>query len=245
MELPSLDFTVIYKTYRLDPAAPNFLFLAGKYAALSLLALTTNPEAFGVAYSTEASLSSSDFIKRLSRPNVDVFVCVAHAADLPSMHYDIEHGSWVGMVTQIGPTPKEIFWLRESGAPEPLSDELETKWHQTATWVDPLQRGKGIAKQLIEAAVDFATKSMTGAVRQVRVRAFTGPDNEISKKLYGGLGFLPVGKCTVAEAMLGNGNNMYPFRGRTDWTEELMQARIGVVMEKVVEKRSDLNGVTG
>ncbi|KAF2669813.1 hypothetical protein BT63DRAFT_423802 [Microthyrium microscopicum] len=234
MASSSEEFT--YKSYRLDPKSPNFQFLAGKYAAISLQALSTDPGSFGVAYSTESTLGASEYAIRLSRPNIDVFICVAHAASLASELHDIEHGHWIGMVTQVGPTPKEVFWLRDSGAPEPLDDELETKWHHTGLWVDPAHRRKGISSQLIKAALEHAAKTLTGTVQQTRFRLFAAPGNEGSPGLYGSLGFTHVGKCTIPEAMAGNGNATYPFRGIEKWSEEELQRREGVILEKVIVK---------
>jgi GNAT superfamily N-acetyltransferase len=237
----------IYKTYRLDPLSPNFPFLTGKYAAISMTALTTDPSAFGMIYTTEASFTPSDWAKRLSRPNVHVFICVAHPSDLAPELYDIEHGSWVGMVTQIGPTPKSDYWLPESGSDEPLDDAIETHWHQTATWNDPAHRGRGVGKQLVEAGVAYATKSVVGHVQQARIRAFARPGNEASRRLYVGRGFVHVGSVTLGEAVFANGNAEYGFLGRFDWPESIVNRRAGYLMEKVVrtEAVGDVDGVSG
>ena len=228
-----------YKTYGLDARSPNLAFLTGKYAALSLRALTTDPHSFGMTYGTEASFSPSDWAKRVSRLNVHLFICVAHPPNLPVECQDIEHGAWVGMVTQIGSTPKSIFWLPDSGCPEPLEDDLETHWHQTATWIDPSHRGRGLAQQIIETAVKSVAQSIVGSVKQARVRAFIGPYNEASKKLYGSRGFLQTGNCTIAEAMDANGNKEYLFQQGVEITEEMMNQRMGVIMERFV-RRKDL-----
>jgi GNAT superfamily N-acetyltransferase len=251
--------TFIYKTYRIDPNSTNFPFLAGKYSALSLEALSTDPESFGIAYSSEAALNPTDVLRRLSRPNANVFVCVAHPSNLDPKLQDIEHGVWIGMVTQIGPTPKDIYWLPprleihemetgpapDPGNPEPLDDALETKWNHTGTWTHPAHRGKKVAKQMIEAAIAYAYESMTGDVTQIRVRCFTGPDNKSSISLYGSLGFSIVGKCSIAEAMVGNGNSGYPFQGRPnkEW-ENVWHARLGVAIERVVKKGELVTGST-
>ena len=231
---PPVAFT--YRTYRLDPTSPNLQFLIGKFSALSLRALTTDPESFGMAYLTEASFSPADWTRRITRPNVHIFVCVAHPADLPEEWLAIENGDWVGMVTQIGPTPKETYWFKEAGAPEPLGDREETKCHQTATWIDPAHRGRRLAKKIVEAGVNYARESIVGEVRQARIRAITGPTNEVSKGLYGSRGFPVVGACTINEAMGANGNAEYGFHGRQDWPVEMMMSRQGAVMERVVRK---------
>lgn len=233
MSHPPLVFT--YKVYRIEKTSSAFPFLTGKYAALSLRALSTNPESFGVAYATEASWTSADYAKRCLRHNVNVFVAVAHAADLPEHERNIERGAWVGMVTQIGSTPKATFWLPDSGASEPLPDAAETHWHQTATWVDPAHRGAGVAALLVTAGVAHALESSRRAgVAQVRVRAFTGPDNVASKALYGRSGFPVVGKCCLGEAVVANGNAGLPVLGKTDWSEEMLTKRVGLIMERVV-----------
>ncbi|KAF2436778.1 hypothetical protein EJ08DRAFT_2591 [Tothia fuscella] len=226
--------TYKYRTFRLDASSPNLPFLAGKYAAVSLCAYITNPESFGVAYSTEGSLDPLDFVQRLSRPSFNIFICVAHPGTLLVEKETIEHGHWIDMVTLIDPTPKDVFWIRQSGASEPLDDSEETKFHQTATWMDPAHRGKGLSKQLINSAIDFATKSLDVKVKQLRMRAITGPTNEQSKRLYGGLGFSIVGGCTISEVMFADGNARYPFRGRTDWEEDVMIRRNGAVMERLI-----------
>jgi GNAT superfamily N-acetyltransferase len=227
----------IYKTYRLDPLSPNFSFLTGKYAAISMAALTTDPTAFGMSYTTEASFTPADWAKRLSRTNVHVFICVAHPLNLAPELYDVEHGSWVGMVTQIGSTPKSVYWLPESGAEEPLDDGVETHWHQTATWNEPAHRGRGIGKQLVETAVAYASKSIVGDIQQARVRAFARPGNEASRRLYVGRGFVHVGSVTLGEAIVANGNAEFGFLGRFDWPESLVKRRAGMLMEMVVRKK--------
>jgi ribosomal protein S18 acetylase RimI-like enzyme len=227
-----------YKTYRLDPLSPNLAFLTGRYAAISMAALTIDPLAFGMSYTTEASFSPSDWARRLSRPNIHLFICVAHPPDLAAEFHDIEHGIWVGMITQIGSTPKSIYWLPDSGSQEPLDDSVETHWHQTATWIDPAHRGRGVAQQLIETAVSYAAESIQGSVRQARIRAFTKSDNMASQKLYLGRGFPPTGLITIKEAIVGNGNAEFGLLGRSDWPDEMMNSRVGVLMERIVGREA-------
>lgn len=154
---------------------------------------------------------------------------------------DIEKGAWVGMVSQIGPTPKGEYWLPKSGCPEPLSDSVEMRFHHTGTWIDHAHRGKGLSKVLIKAALDWAesTSFAKEGIEQVRFRAIMGPTNDLSISLYGKFGFVRCGKCTIPEAMKANGNEGIPFQGRTDWSEEFLSGREGVVVERLV-RRSDM-----
>lgn len=167
-----------------------------------------------------------------------IFIVVAHPGDLPESKMDIEKGAWVGMVTQIGPTPKEEYWLPESGCPEPSSDSVETRFHHTGTWIDHAHRGKGLSKLLIRTALDWAesTSFVRERIEKVRFRAIMGPTNDLSTALYGKFGFERCGRCTISEAMKANGNEGIPFQGRTDWPEEFLSGREGVVVERLVRK---------
>lgn len=236
MAIPPLKLT--YRTYRLPKESPNFAFLVGKYAALSNLALTSDPESFGMHYSTDGAFSAQDYISRLSRPTVNIFIVVAHPTELSEAEMTIEKGAWVGMVTQIGPTPKSEYWLSLSGCEEPLSDSEEAKFHHTGTWIDSAHRGKGLSKLVIRAALDWAEETgfKTDGVEQVRFRVITGPTNNFSMALYGKFGYLRCGKSNIPESMKANGNEGIPFHGRTDWPEAIMKGREGVVMERVVRK---------
>ncbi|TLD27457.1 GNAT family acetyltransferase [Venturia nashicola] len=236
---PPLEFT--YRTYILPKDSPSFPFIVGKYAALSALALTTDPNSFGIHYSTDGAFSAAEHVARLSRPIVNIFVVVAHPGDLPESQMDIEKGAWVGMVSQIGPTTKEEYWLPESGCPEPLSDLVETRFHHTGTWIDHAHRGKGLSKILIKAALDWAesTSFARENIEQVRFRAIMGPTNDLSMSLYGKFGFVRCGKSSINEAMKANGNEGIPFQGKTDWPVEFLSGRGGVIVERIVRK-SDL-----
>lgn len=151
---------------------------------------------------------------------------------------DIEKGAWVGMVTQIGPTPKDEYYLPESGCPEPLSDAVETRFHHTGTWIDRAHRGKGLSRMLIKIALDSAesTSFAKEGIEQVRIRAIMGPTNDLSMSLYGKFGFVRCGTCTINEAMKANGNEGIPFQGRRDWPEEVLSRREGVVVERVTKR---------
>jgi GNAT superfamily N-acetyltransferase len=234
--LTPLALTYTYRTYVISPTSPSIAFLSGKFSAISLRALAVDPASFGMSYHTESTFSPSTWLARITRPNIRIFITVVHPSTLPSELHTIEHGDWIGMVTQIGPTPKAEFWLPDSGCPEPEGDDIETKFHQTALWIEAAHRGKGVAKQLIEAGVAYAKESIEGSVTQARVRAFTGPSNEGSLRLYGSRGFPAVGKCTIREAVIANGNGEGGFWGRWDWGEEMLGVRVGVIMERVVKR---------
>lgn len=138
----------------------------------------------------------------------------------------------------------------------------ETRWHLTALYADPGHRGQGVAKQLVNAAVAFAkgydpSKEQADPVaellangvptaaervvngehkkgpKRVRVRLFSRPDNEAALGMYQHLGFENAGKCTLAEALTGNGDaDQLPKDG--GWSDPgRFHNRKGVVMERI------------
>jgi len=167
----------------------------------------------------------------VQRPSVSHLIAVAYASDTSSELQTIDRGDWIGSATLIGPIIKEAYELRESGGPEIGGDDVETRWQMTAVFNAPQHRGKGIAKMLINGALELAAKESKG--REYRTRIMIHPRNVVVKKLYEGLGFVDAGKCTLAEAYISNGDaNMLPLDGGTSDPEKYLN-RLGTVMEKV------------
>ncbi|MCI4676112.1 GNAT family N-acetyltransferase [Candidatus Mycolicibacterium alkanivorans] len=61
-------------------------------------------------------------------------------------------------------------------------------------WIDPRVRGRGLARRLVGAALDWARR---GGVRTVTLRM--APDNRIARSLYEGFGFVEVPGPGTAE----------------------------------------------
>jgi GNAT superfamily N-acetyltransferase len=222
----------VYKIHLLPATDPVLQpFLAGKFASLRLSALTVSAPAFSSTFEIESALTASDWIARVQRPSVSHLIAVAYASDTSSELQTIDRGDWIGSATLIGPITKEAYELRESGGPEIGGDDVETRWQMTAVFNAPQHRGKGIAKMLINGALEFAAKESKG--REYRTRIMIHPRNVVVKKLYEGLGFVDAGKCTLAEAYISNGDaNMLPLDGGTSAPEKYLN-RLGTVMEKV------------
>jgi GNAT superfamily N-acetyltransferase len=222
----------VYKIHLLPATDPVLqAFLTGKFASLRLSALTVSAPAFSSTFEIESVLTASDWIARVQRPSVSYLIAVAYASDTSSDLQTIDRGDWIGSATLIGPIAKEAYELRESGGPEIGGDDVETRWQITAVFNAPQHRGKGIAKMLINGALEFAAKESKG--RKYRTRIMIHPRNVVVKKLYEGLGFVDAGKCTLAEAYISNGDaNMLPLDGGTSDPEKYLN-RLGTVMEKV------------
>lgn len=222
----------VYKIHHLPASDPVLApFLAGKFASLRLSALTVSAPAFSSTFEIESVFTASQWISRLRRPLLHTFVAVAYPADTPPELQTIDAGDWIGSATLLGPFTKRAFAIPESGGPEVGEDNVESKWQMTAVYNSPVHRGKGIAKMLVQGAMDFAGEA--GRVRDSRVRIMIHPRNVVVKRLYEGLGFVDAGNCTLAEAYLSNGDaEMLPPDGGVSESEKY-HVRQGIIMMRV------------
>jgi ribosomal protein S18 acetylase RimI-like enzyme len=223
----------IYKIHHLPTSDPVLLsFLAGKFAALRLSALTVSAAAFSSTFANESAFTAQGWVKRLERPLVHNFIAVAYAPSTLPEQQTIDAGDWVGSATLLGLFPKDVFELPESRGAEIGGDDVESKWQMTAVYNNPDHRGKGIAKMLIQGAMDFAANG-GGKGKRSRMRIMIHPDNIAVKRLYQGLGFVDAGNCTLAEAYRSNGDaTMLPADGGVSNPERYHNRR-GIIMECV------------
>ncbi|KAH8797351.1 hypothetical protein F5884DRAFT_848306 [Xylogone sp. PMI_703] len=223
----------IYKIHHLPTADPTFLaFLAGKFAALRLSALTVSAAAFSSTFAAESTFTAQLWADRLKRDQLHTFIAVAYAPSTKPEQQTIDAGAWVGSATLIGPVPKTRYELAESGGPPIGEDDMESKWQMAAVYNSPEHRGKGVAKMLINTAINFAEKEGKGS--RTRVRIIIHPDNIVVKRLYDGLGFIDAGRCTLVEAYVTNMDDdmVPPDRGESD--PEHYLRRGGLIMEKIL-----------
>lgn len=222
-----------YKIHHVPTSDDQLLpFLAGKFASLRLSALSVSAGAFSSTFEIESAFISSQWIKRLKRPLVHTFVAVAYGSDTPPEKQTIDAGDWIGSATLLGPFPKDVYELKESGGPVIESDDVETRWQMTAVYNSPAHRGRGIAKMLICGALDFASEQ-SGKDRSTRVRIMIHPNNVVVKKLYDGLGFVDAGNVTLAEAYFSNGDTeLLPADGGASDPEKY-HWRGGLIMERL------------
>ncbi|TVY20037.1 hypothetical protein LARI1_G002113 [Lachnellula arida] len=223
----------IYKIHHLPTSDPAFLaFLAGKFASLRLTALSVSTAAFSSTFAIESTFTASQWISRLQRPGFHTFIAVAYSPNTKPEQQTIDAGDWVGSATLLGPTPKAVYDLPESGGPEIGGDDVESKWQMLGVYNSPEHRGKGIAKLLINGAIEYAAKE-AGVGRQSRVRIMIHQDNILVKQLYDGLGFMDAGHSTLSEALLANGDSaLLPADGGASQPEKY-HARLPLIMTKV------------
>lgn len=222
----------VYKVYHLPTSDLQLLaFLAGKFAALRLSALTISAASFSSTFEYESAFSASQWVARLRRPQIHNFVTVSYAPDSKPEERTIDRGDWVGSATLLGPLSKADYELVQSGGPEIGEDDVESKWTLTAVYNTPAHRRKGVAKMLINHVIDFSKNA--GGGRRSRIRIMIHPHNLVVKNLYDGLDFKLAGLVTLAEAHVCNGNeDLLPEDGGKSDPEHYHR-RTAVAMERI------------
>lgn len=232
---PPSPISYVYRIHHIPTDDPLFLaYLTGKFSSVRLSALQTSPESFGSSFARESSFSAAQWAIFLQRPQVNNFVAVAYASTTPLENQTLDKGDWIGCGTLIGPTPKAIYHLPESGGTEMGSDEEEDKWHMTFVYISPLHRGKSVAKLLMTGAEEYTIKeARSSGKKSTRMRVFLAPNNLGAKKLYSSMGFVDAGNCTYIEAYVANGDaELIPADGGYGDTA-LYHSRLGLIMQKV------------
>ena len=232
---PQIKMEYVYRMHHIQATDPVFLaYLTGKFSALRLSALQTSPASFGSTFARESAFTAAQWAAFIQRPQIHNFVAVAYGATTPLENQTLDTGDWIGCGTLIGPTPKAIYYLPESGGTEIGSDEEEDKWHMTFVYNSPLHRGKGVAKMLIKAAEDYTIQNAKSTGKKsTRMRVFLAPNNLSAKALYSSYGFVDAGNCTYMDAYHANGDAELapPDGGLGDPAKYL--TRLGLIMQKV------------
>ncbi|GFF48145.1 hypothetical protein IFM61606_06611 [Aspergillus udagawae] len=216
-----------YYTYFRVSKTEDLTRSAQRYRDLRLQALKLSPSSFAATYESEALLTDEYWISRLSQPGRETFVCAARPASKPhaSNGDDLE---WVAQLTLLGPRTREEFTLpATSGQPEPGLDEEEERWQLLGLYTLSSHRGRGIAKRLCAEAVKYLVQCRSEP-RNVNVRLMVKWGMDAAVRLYEQLGFKEVGSCTLAEALIANGEGDLLPEGYE--AQEKFCARSGHVM---------------
>lgn len=176
---------------------------AKNYRDLRLKALKASPNSFSSTYETEAAFSNADWIDRLTSPDREVFICAATPLNHEKSSIRAE---WIGQVTLRGPLLGSEFSLPESSGQTPVkSDEEEERWQMLSLFILPGRRGNGVGSNLCLEALNYL-RSYRTSPPVIHVRLMVKPDNHATVNLYHRLGFVQTGKCTLAEALIANGD---------------------------------------
>jgi ribosomal protein S18 acetylase RimI-like enzyme len=200
---------------------------AVQYRNLRLNALKTSPDSFSSTYDIESAFGDEVWEQRLCEKGKQTFICAAS-------HVTSGDTEWVGQVTLRGPLNRSDYDLpRESGQP-PADQDVHTElWQMLSLFNLPEHRGRGLGKRLCQEALLYLEKERPAS--SVLVRLMVKPQNTATVRLYQSLGFEDVGRCTLAEALVANGDvKLLPddYSTRNEYT-----TRVGLIMTRRISCR--------
>jgi RimJ/RimL family protein N-acetyltransferase len=139
---------------------------------------------------------------------------------------------WVGQVTLRGPVSRKDFILPEtSGQPMPGGDDEEDRWQMLSLFILPEHQGRKLGQGLCREVIRHLQETQRKA--RTVVRLMVKPQNTATVHLYEKLGFETVGKCTLAEALVANGDgHLLP----EDITDARYSTRAGLIMFYTISK---------
>ncbi|CVL04978.1 related to GNAT family acetyltransferase [Fusarium mangiferae] len=199
-----------------------------KYRDLRLKALKASPESFSSTYEIESQFTETQWMDRLLQEDRENFVCIASPVDPGSS----STSQWVGQVTLRGPVSRKDFILPEvSGQPMPGEDEEEDRWQMLSLFILPEHQGRKLGQGLCREVIKYLQETPQKA--RTVVRLMVKPQNTTTVHLYEKLGFETVGKCTLAEALVANGDgHLLP----DDTTVARYSTRSGLIMIYTISK---------
>ncbi|KAF4494985.1 Acyl- N-acyltransferase [Fusarium agapanthi] len=199
-----------------------------KYRDLRLKALKASPESFSSTYEIESQFTEKEWMDRLLQDGRENFICVATPADAGSSSV----AQWVGQVTLRGPVSRRDFTLPEiSGQPMPGRDDEEDRWQMLSLFILPEHQGRKLGQDLCREVIRHLQETQQKA--RTVVRLMVKPQNTATVHLYEKLGFETVGKCTLAEALVANGDgHLLP----EDIADARYSTRSGLIMIYTISK---------
>lgn len=198
---------------------------AAQYRNLRLKALKTSPESFSSTYDIESSFGDEVWEQRLCEKGKETFICAAS-------HATSGDTEWVAQVTLRGPLKRSEYDLpTESGQPSADPDVDTEFWQMLSLFNLPEHRGRGLGKKLCQEALLYLEKERPAS--SLLVRLMVKPQNTATVHLYQSLGFEDVGSCTLAEALVANGDvKLLPddYSTRSEYT-----TRGGLIMTRRIK----------
>jgi ribosomal protein S18 acetylase RimI-like enzyme len=212
--------TYTYSFFRISKT-DNIEASSQEYRDLRLNALKASPGSFASTYETESLFTDANWKNLITVPDRDVFICVATPV------HDQSQTKWIGQVTLRGPISKADFILpEESGQPVQKPNDEEECWQMLSLFTLPDHRGHGLGAKLCQNALDYL-RSYRASPQGIQVRLMVKPENHVTVNLYKRLGFDLVGRATLVEALIANGDeHLLPDdRSSAKWSE-----RTGLIM---------------
>ncbi|KAL6705179.1 hypothetical protein ACN47E_007284 [Coniothyrium glycines] len=243
--MPSTTYTTLLLPKHL--AGPSLTRLANKLRDFKLHALQTDPKAFSLEYSSESPLPISVWEQRITVPGSQILVCIAtnppsiaEAAPTSDMNEAqlrlLLSSEWTCIFTMIGPVSHAEWIFPKSDQPYSAPDVQETRWQLTSLFVLPTHRGRGLAKKITLAAIEYGSTVLVDDSSRVgrglvRFRLIVHPDNRDVAVMYSNMGFVDCARYTLREAYIANGDAKYIPAGAEagKW-----DTRVGIGMEYLV-----------
>ncbi|KAF5573917.1 acyl n-acyltransferase [Fusarium pseudoanthophilum] len=199
-----------------------------KYRDLRLKALEASPESFSSTYEIESQFTETQWTDRLLQDDRENFVCIATPINPDAS----PAAQWIGQVTLRGPVSRKDFTLpNESGQPMPGGDDEEDRWQMLSLFILPEHQGRKLGQGLCREVMKHLEETQRKA--RTVVRLMVKPQNTATVHLYEKLGFETVGKCTLAEALVANGDgHLLPG----DITDVRYSTRAGLIMIYTLSK---------
>ncbi|KAL3493971.1 hypothetical protein BJX62DRAFT_234827 [Aspergillus germanicus] len=171
----------------------------------------------------------NDIAYQLKTDGRETFVCAATLKeDNLSESQVTQESIWVGQLALRGPQSLEDFILpEEAGQWKPTEEVGDIEcWQMLSLFTHPDHCGLGLGKALCWEALKYLA-SYRASPSKVWVRLMVKPENHATVSLYHGLGFAEAGKCTLAEALVANGDeDLLP----EDISGEKYSSRSGLIM---------------
>ncbi|OJJ07191.1 hypothetical protein ASPVEDRAFT_33425 [Aspergillus versicolor CBS 583.65] len=196
-----------YSSFRISKTE-NLLDSAHRYKEQRLQALKLSPSSFASSYELESTFTDEYWISRLTQPERETFICAG--TRIPESDDAVDHfePEWVAQVTFLGPQSKEHFALSSESDLEDTDtseNDVGERWQMLGLFNHPAHRGKGIAKALTRTALNCLI-SHRCEPNNVLVRLMVKPGMQATIEFYRQLGFVEVGRGTLAAALIANGD---------------------------------------
>ena len=187
----------------------NIDALAQKFRTFRLSALTKSAAAFASTYEMEIQRGLDQSVERLLAPKAAHFIALRRADETagPAQEDDVMkwllNDEWVGMNVLLGPEdgdelsvpaanldPFRRMTASDAPASPPETDgNKDLHYHMNGMFVDPVTRGSGAGKGLMDAVLHSAAAEGVRLGKPVRVTLAVYSHNDAAYRLYTKSGF--------------------------------------------------------
>ncbi|KAF2824463.1 hypothetical protein CC86DRAFT_408539 [Ophiobolus disseminans] len=236
---PMAPSDVRYTIIRFPPASPHIAELVAKFRDTKLAALKNDPGSFVQRYDIESLLPLSIWHDRLASVST-LLICVENSGPEPHSKETLLMGKWVGIAAAMGPVDHKSYHTAFSAAipPEPISPDVEARWHVYDLYVTPNHRGRGIANMLRDNLLAIlAQNTLALGMQKARLRLIVNPKTTWLVEEYRLSGFVDHVRVSLKEGFMASGwhDSVPGDTGSTEQLRTMWDTRIGLAMEKIMD----------